>query len=44
MEKSFIWAKLRTIAWEMQIQEALELCSMNYKTGEANIGKNYKVI
>ena len=44
IEKSFIWAKLRTIAWETQIQEALELYSVDYKMGEAYTGKNRKVI
>ena len=45
MEEHFIQAKLRTIAWETQIQEALELCShlTTPKKREADIGKNHKV-
>ena len=34
IEKSFIQAKLRTIAQETQIQEALELCSTDYEMGK----------
>ena len=33
-EKSFIQAKLRTIVWEIQIQETLELCSARLQNGE----------
>ena len=45
MEERFIQAKLRPIAWETQIQEALELCSHQTATkkGEAYKGKNHKV-
>ena len=42
IEKNFIWAKLRAIAQETQIQEALELCS-DYKLEEVYKGKNHKV-
>lgn len=46
MEEHFIQAKQRTIAWETQMQEALELCShlTTTKKGEAYIGKDHKVI
>ena len=33
---------IRTGTWETQIQEALKLCSTDYKTGEAYEGKNCK--
>ena len=33
---------IRTATWETQIQEALKLCSTDYKTGEAYEGKNCK--
>ena len=43
IEKSFILAKLRTLAQETQIQEALESCSPDYRIGEAYKGKNHRV-
>ena len=39
MEKSFLWGKLRNLAQEAQIQEALECVPLNYKIGEAYKGK-----
>ena len=42
-EKSFTWAKLRIIAQETQILEAVELCSPDAEAGEAYNGKNRQV-
>ena len=33
VEKRLIGGKPETLTWGTQIQEALELCSMNYKMG-----------
>ena len=43
IEKSFICAKLRTIAWRHRFEKHLNCVLPDYKMGEAYKGKTHKV-